>query len=299
MSTCADDLSHAPAQAAGSEWRPLAYMSYEELAAGAFVETRPTAPISYRVDVGKGGIAGDRPQRPAGMAPLGGDVCVRGGPDGVVTEASCGVRPGARLGSTGHHVGVRRDARWSGATAPNGPVSRRGVSRAVHERAEGMCGVLGGNGVATERPSAVTRGVVATARLLGAKSGPAARTRCQFPSLSFVASVEAAVLGRHPCLGSKQWLAYACITSRFRSTATALARTRLARSPSASVVKRCTNGLSRPARSSASMVRPAVPRPRICVDALRPPADSNGRRHGLPLCHGRYPRSAGTSDGGS
>src|SRR6266699_1076043 len=86
MSTCADDLSHAPAQAAGSEWRPLAYMSYEELAAGAFVETRPTAPISYRVDVGKGGIAGDRPQRPAGMAPLGGDVCVRGGPDGVVTE---------------------------------------------------------------------------------------------------------------------------------------------------------------------------------------------------------------------
>src|SRR5881409_975144 len=74
MSTCADDLSHAPAQAAGSEWRPLAYMSYEELAAGAFVETRPTAPISYRVDVGKGGIAGDRPQRPAGMAPLGGDV---------------------------------------------------------------------------------------------------------------------------------------------------------------------------------------------------------------------------------
>ena len=55
MSTCADDLSHAPAQAAGSEWRPLAYMSYEELAAGAFVETRPTAPISYRVDVGKWG----------------------------------------------------------------------------------------------------------------------------------------------------------------------------------------------------------------------------------------------------
>src|SRR5437660_8443964 len=29
-------------------------------------------------------------------------------------------------------------------------VSRRGVSRAVHGRVEGMCGVLGGNGVATE-----------------------------------------------------------------------------------------------------------------------------------------------------
>ena len=65
-----------------------------------------------------GGIAGDRPQRPAGMAPLRGDVCVRGGPDGVVTEASCGVRPGARLSSTGHHVGVRRDARWERCDCP-------------------------------------------------------------------------------------------------------------------------------------------------------------------------------------
>jgi hypothetical protein len=27
----------------------------------------------------------------------------------------------------------------------------------------------------------------------------------------------------------------------------------------------------------------------ICVDASRPPADPDGRRHGVPLCHGRYP----------
>src|SRR5438876_1035970 len=46
----------------------------------------------------------DRPERPAGMAFLGGDVWLCGRADGMVAEASCGVRLGARIGSTGHRV---------------------------------------------------------------------------------------------------------------------------------------------------------------------------------------------------
>ena len=155
MSTCADDLSHAPAQAAGSEWRPLAYMSYEELAAGAFVETRPTAPISYRVDVGKWGeLLAIGPNDPPAWRPWAAMhafvAALMEWSQRLPAESDLVLASEARDIMSEYGVMLV----GSGATAPNGPVSRRGASRAVHGRAEGMCGVLGGNGVATEKDRA-------------------------------------------------------------------------------------------------------------------------------------------------